>query len=82
MFAPWSPFGGFLNVKVGFDEENKTIALDATDELSYEAPFKYVSKMRASIVVLGPLLARLGRAKVAMPGYSSENYYIYLNQIW
>ena len=58
----------FLNVKVGFDEENKTIALDATDELSYEAPFKYVSKMRASIVVLGPLLARLGRAKVAMPG--------------
>ena len=58
----------FLNVKVGFDEESKTIALDATDELSYEAPFKYVSKMRASIVVLGPLLARLGRAKVAMPG--------------
>ena len=54
----------FLNVKVGFDEENKTIALDATDDLSYEAPFKYVSKMRASIVVLGPLLARLGRAKV------------------
>lgn len=58
----------FLNVEVGMDEVNKTIILDATKQLSYEAPFKYVSKMRASIVVLGPLLARLGRAKVAMPG--------------
>ncbi len=58
----------FLNVKVGMDEEAKTITLDASGSLSYEAPFKYVSKMRASIVVLGPLLARLGHAKVAMPG--------------
>ncbi|MEE5988003.1 UDP-N-acetylglucosamine 1-carboxyvinyltransferase [Ligilactobacillus equi] len=58
----------FLNVEVGFDEANKTIELDASGKLSYEAPFKYVSKMRASIVVLGPLLARLNHAKVAMPG--------------
>lgn len=58
----------FLNVQVGFDESTKTMVLDATGNLSYEAPFKYVSKMRASIVVLGPLLARLGHAKVAMPG--------------
>lgn len=58
----------FLNVKVGFDEDQKEIMVDATDELSYEAPFKYVSKMRASIVVLGPLLARVKHAKVAMPG--------------
>ena len=58
----------FLNVQVGFEEQENTITLDATGELSYEAPFKYVSKMRASVVVLGPLLARLGRAKVAMPG--------------
>ena len=58
----------FLNVEVGMDEESKTIELDATGKLSYEAPFKYVSKMRASIVVLGPLLARLKHAKVAMPG--------------
>ncbi|MGO4924147.1 UDP-N-acetylglucosamine 1-carboxyvinyltransferase [Ligilactobacillus ruminis] len=58
----------FLNVKVGLDESTKTMVLDATGNLSYEAPFKYVSKMRASIVVLGPLLARLGHAKVAMPG--------------
>ncbi|MFK5675918.1 MULTISPECIES: UDP-N-acetylglucosamine 1-carboxyvinyltransferase [unclassified Ligilactobacillus] len=58
----------FLNVQVGFEERENTITLDATGNLSYEAPFKYVSKMRASVVVLGPLLARLGRAKVAMPG--------------
>lgn len=58
----------FLNVQVGLDESTKTMVLDATGNLSYEAPFKYVSKMRASIVVLGPLLARLGYAKVAMPG--------------
>ena len=58
----------FLNVQIGLDESTKTMVLDATGNLSYEAPFKYVSKMRASIVVLGPLLARLGHAKVAMPG--------------
>ena len=58
----------FLNVQVGLDESTKTMVLDATGNLSYEAPYKYVSKMRASIVLLGPLLARLGHAKVAMPG--------------
>lgn len=58
----------FLNLKVDFDEATKTIVLDASGDISYETPFKYVAKMRASIVVLGPLLARLGHAKVAMPG--------------
>ena len=58
----------FLNVKVGFDENEKSVEIDATGKLSYDAQFKYVSKMRASIVVLGPLLARLGKARVAMPG--------------
>jgi UDP-N-acetylglucosamine 1-carboxyvinyltransferase len=58
----------FLNAEVDFDEINKTIDIDASHPLSSEAPFQYVSKMRASIVVMGPLLARLGHAKVAMPG--------------
>lgn len=58
----------FLNVKLAFDEEKHVITTDATDQISSEAPFDYVSKMRASIVVMGPLLARLGKAKVAMPG--------------
>lgn len=36
--------------------------------LGVRAPYEWVSKMRASILVLGPLLARLGKAEVAMPG--------------
>lgn len=45
-----------------------TLTVDATTIGSYEAPYEMVAQMRASIVVLGPLLARLGRARVAMPG--------------
>lgn len=58
----------FLNVNVDFNEEKRQIVLNAARKLSTEAPFEYVSKMRASIVVMGPLLARYGHAKVAMPG--------------
>ncbi|MGY3778114.1 UDP-N-acetylglucosamine 1-carboxyvinyltransferase [Isobaculum melis] len=57
-----------LNLAVQFDTAKNEVTLDATKELEYEAPFEYVSKMRASIVVMGPLLARLGHAKVALPG--------------
>ncbi|HEY8018557.1 MAG TPA: UDP-N-acetylglucosamine 1-carboxyvinyltransferase, partial [Actinomycetota bacterium] len=42
--------------------------LDATDVSAVEAPDELVRQMRASIVVLGPLLARCGRAQVSMPG--------------
>ncbi len=58
----------FLNLDVDFDEPNNSIRLNAAKELSTQAPFEYVSKMRASIVVMGPLLARFGHARVAMPG--------------
>ncbi|MBA2877133.1 UDP-N-acetylglucosamine 1-carboxyvinyltransferase [Anoxybacillus kamchatkensis] len=44
------------------------IVVDASGELSIEAPFEYVRKMRASVLVMGPLLARKGRARVALPG--------------
>ncbi|MDQ1358387.1 MAG: UDP-N-acetylglucosamine 1-carboxyvinyltransferase [Acidimicrobiaceae bacterium] len=37
-------------------------------DCGYEAPYELVERMRASIVVLGPLLGRMGRARVAMPG--------------
>lgn len=57
-----------LNTKVNFDQANNTVTVDATEKLFEEAPYKYVSKMRASIVVLGPVLARNGHAKVSMPG--------------
>ncbi|EGF14369.1 UDP-N-acetylglucosamine 1-carboxyvinyltransferase [Streptococcus sanguinis] len=57
-----------LNTQVDFNQEENTVVVDATHPLSEEAPYKYVSKMRASIVVLGPVLARNGHAKVSMPG--------------
>ncbi len=57
-----------LGVRVKFDEETKTIDIDATGKLGSETPYKYVSQMRASIVILGPILARNGYAKVSMPG--------------
>src|SRR5699024_2647253 len=54
-----------MNANVIF--ENNTVTVDATDQLKTEAPFEYVRKMRASVLVLGPLLARYGHANVAMP---------------
>ena len=44
------------------------VDIDVPAELDPVAPYSLVERMRASIVVLGPLLARLGRARVAMPG--------------
>ncbi|MCL8495916.1 UDP-N-acetylglucosamine 1-carboxyvinyltransferase [Apilactobacillus sp. F1] len=58
----------FLNLKIDFNTNENQMSFDATNQISYEAPLEYVSKMRASIVVMGPLLARLGHAKVALPG--------------
>ncbi|MGO4993716.1 UDP-N-acetylglucosamine 1-carboxyvinyltransferase [Jeotgalibaca porci] len=57
-----------INIDIDFNEETNTVEVDATGNVSWETPFEYVSKMRASIVVMGPLLARLGRARVALPG--------------
>ncbi|PLR94495.1 UDP-N-acetylglucosamine 1-carboxyvinyltransferase [Bacillus sp. T33-2] len=55
-----------LNANVEF--VNNTIVVDASGELKIEAPFEYVRKMRASVLVMGSLLARNGRARVALPG--------------
>lgn len=55
-----------LNAKVAF--ENNQVTIDATDKLLTEAPPEYMRKMRASVLVLGPLLARYGYGKVALPG--------------
>ncbi|NTN80772.1 UDP-N-acetylglucosamine 1-carboxyvinyltransferase [Enterococcus faecium] len=57
-----------LNVDVDFDEQKNQVTIDASRQLEIEAPYEYVSQMRASIVVMSPLLARNGHAKVAMPG--------------
>ena len=55
-----------MGMKVGF--KNHVLALDTTAVNRYEAPYEHVKKMRASIYVLGPLVARYGRAKVSLPG--------------
>ncbi len=44
------------------------LEIDATALTSHDAPYELVAQMRASIAVLGPLVARLGQARVAMPG--------------
>jgi UDP-N-acetylglucosamine 1-carboxyvinyltransferase len=56
----------YLNAEVTFD--GSKITVDASRELLIEAPFEYVRKMRASVLVMGPLLARKGKARVALPG--------------
>ena len=45
-----------------------TLSVDATDLPTPEAPYELVKTMRASVLVLGPLVARLGRARVSLPG--------------
>ncbi|MEK5382556.1 UDP-N-acetylglucosamine 1-carboxyvinyltransferase [Niallia sp. FSL W8-0635] len=56
----------YLNADVHF--ENGEVIVDASKDLSVEAPFEYVRKMRASVLVMGSLLARNGHARVALPG--------------
>ena len=48
--------------------ENGSLWLVTPEALNPEAPLELVRQMRASIVVLGPLLARCGQARVALPG--------------
>ncbi|GAB4299528.1 MAG: UDP-N-acetylglucosamine 1-carboxyvinyltransferase [Ignavibacteriaceae bacterium] len=55
-----------LGVKSSFDGYN--INLDTSKIVSFEAPYEHVKKMRASVYVLGPLLAKYGYAKVSLPG--------------
>lgn len=50
------------------DYANQTVTIDATRLTSTEADPELVRRMRASFLVLGPLLARLGRARIALPG--------------
>ena len=48
--------------------DEHTLAIDTMNVDSWEAPYELVAKMRASTAVMGPLLGRFGRAKIAMPG--------------
>ncbi|TCL32976.1 UDP-N-acetylglucosamine 1-carboxyvinyltransferase [Anaerospora hongkongensis] len=55
-----------LGVSVSHDED--ALVIDSTNITSCEAPYELVRKMRASFLVMGPLLARRGRAKISLPG--------------
>lgn len=48
--------------------ENDVVTIDTTGVAVLEAPYEHVKKMRASVYVLGPLVARYGYAKVSLPG--------------
>jgi UDP-N-acetylglucosamine 1-carboxyvinyltransferase len=53
---------------LGVSWQDDRVTIDGSEVTSVEAPYELVRQMRASIVVLGPLLARRGEARVAMPG--------------
>ena len=57
-----------IQVKATFDKAQNEMLIDATGDVLTTADYDFVSKMRASIVVMGPLLARFGHARVALPG--------------
>ena len=48
--------------------EKSTLKINSPENIGIEAPYELVQKMRASIIILGPLLARKGTAKIAFPG--------------
>lgn len=53
---------------VQVDRSGDDVTLDASEVASFEATYEMVKTMRASILVLGPLLARFGSARVSLPG--------------
>lgn len=57
-----------LGCEVKRDVERSELAITVPDKLGHRAEYQFVRKLRASINVLGPLVARLGRAEVALPG--------------
>jgi len=56
-----------LGVKVEWKEDNN-LYIDSDNFNNYEAPYELVKMMRGSILVMGPLLARLKKAKISLPG--------------
>lgn len=59
---------GELGCDVTHDRITEVVDIEVPDTLGHHAPYDLVRRLRASISVLGPLVARCGRAKVALPG--------------
>lgn len=56
------------NLGVNFREKDEELFVNSENVCEYEASYNLVKTMRASILLLGPLLARLGKAKISLPG--------------
>jgi UDP-N-acetylglucosamine 1-carboxyvinyltransferase len=52
----------------GFRRDGTVVEIDTKGVANFEAPYDLVKTMRASVVVLGPLVARFGKARVSLPG--------------
>jgi UDP-N-acetylglucosamine 1-carboxyvinyltransferase len=57
-----------LNLGARIETQSDTVQIDAVKVINHEAAYDLVRKMRASILVLGPLVARLKKARVSLPG--------------
>ena len=57
-----------LGVKVQYNKADHMLFVDSTNISSCEAPYELVRKMRASFLIMGPLLARHGHSKISLPG--------------
>ena len=57
-----------LGLSVECSPEKNVLDIDSNEITSYEAPYELVRTMRASFLVMGPLLARIGKARISMPG--------------
>jgi UDP-N-acetylglucosamine 1-carboxyvinyltransferase len=57
-----------LGCTVELDHAAERVSIDVPEELGHHAPYHLVRRLRASICVLGPLVARCGRAEVSLPG--------------
>ena len=56
------------NLGAVFQEDDQSLKVNSDNIDKYSAPYQLVKTMRASILVLGPLLSRLGKARISLPG--------------
>lgn len=57
-----------IGAQVGFDRDSRTITVNAENLINNTAPYELMNKMRASFLVLGPILQRMGEAVISLPG--------------
>ncbi|MFC2316236.1 MAG: UDP-N-acetylglucosamine 1-carboxyvinyltransferase, partial [Selenomonas massiliensis] len=57
-----------LGVKADYSAAEHRLRIDASEIKTVSAPYELVRKMRASFLIMGPLLAREGRAEISLPG--------------